>query len=69
MNRYKIGQLLTIKHGFPFKGEFFAQSGEYIILTPANFYEEGGFKYTIEKKNFIKVNFQRNIFVKRMILL
>ncbi|UOX63239.1 restriction endonuclease subunit S [Sellimonas intestinalis] len=65
MNRYKIGQLLTIKHGFPFKGEFFAQSGEYIILTPANFYEEGGFKYTIGKEKFYQGEFPKEYICKK----
>jgi len=35
---------IHIKHGYPFKGEFFSDEGEFIVLTPGNFYEEGGFK-------------------------
>ena len=42
--KYKLGEVLTVKHGYPFKGEYFSEDGEYIILTPANFYEKGGFK-------------------------
>lgn len=43
---------INIKHGFPFLGEYFTSSGEYIILTPGNFYEEGGFKLQIGKEKF-----------------
>lgn len=44
---------IHIKHGFPFKGEFFSdQKSEYIVLTPGNFYEEGGFKRQPGKEKF-----------------
>ena len=46
MKKYKLGDLLTVKHGYPFKGEFFSDEGEFIVLTPANFFETGGFKKT-----------------------
>jgi type I restriction enzyme S subunit len=35
---------IHVKHGFPFKGEHFKNSGPYVVLTPGNFHEEGGFK-------------------------
>lgn len=41
-----------IKHGFPFKGEFFTDRGDYIVLTPGNFYEQGGFKRQSGKEKF-----------------
>lgn len=41
-NRFKT--YIKIKHGFAFKSKFFANSGEYIVLTPGNFFEGGGFK-------------------------
>jgi hypothetical protein len=31
-----------IKHGFAFDGQFFEPSGEYILMTPGHFHEEGG---------------------------
>lgn len=44
---------IHIKHGFPFKGEFFSdQESPYIVLTPGNFYEEGGFKRQPGKEKF-----------------
>ena len=39
-----LGDALTVKHGFAFKGEFFRGLGELIVLTPGNFYDAGGFK-------------------------
>ena len=50
--KIKLRNILTIKHGFPFKGEFFSNMGKYILLTPGNFYEEGGFKRDIAKDKY-----------------
>ncbi|MBO6494816.1 MAG: restriction endonuclease subunit S [Roseivirga sp.] len=55
MNKYPLKELghgIEIKHGFAFKGEFFSGEGEKIVLTPGNFYDEGGFKYTPGKEKF-----------------
>ncbi|MBV1790601.1 restriction endonuclease subunit S [Marinobacterium sp. D7] len=44
---------IHIKHGFPFKSDFFTdEETDYIVLTPGNFYEEGGFKRQIGKEKF-----------------
>jgi type I restriction enzyme S subunit len=40
----ELGQAIHIKHGFAFKGEFFGEVGDHIVLTPGNFHEEGGFR-------------------------
>lgn len=40
----KFADLFRIKHGFAFKSEFFDTEGEYVLLTPGNFHEEGGFR-------------------------
>ncbi len=42
---YKLGDLIEVKHGFAFKGEFFSdiQTND-ILLTPGNFKIGGGFK-------------------------
>ncbi|MCM2532140.1 restriction endonuclease subunit S [Neobacillus pocheonensis] len=50
--RYKMGELCRIKHGYPFQGEYFSDEGKYIILTPGNFYEQGGFKRIAGKEKF-----------------
>ena len=36
---------IFVKHGYAFLGEHFADSGSHIVLTPGNFYDEGGFKH------------------------
>ena len=51
-----LGDNFSIKHGYAFKGQYFGESGEHVVLTPGNFYESGGFRarpgkdryYTIE---------------------
>jgi type I restriction enzyme, S subunit len=48
----KLGEGLHVKHGFAFLGQFFSDQGKYILLTPGNFYEEGGFKARPEKDRF-----------------
>src|SRR5690242_5162290 len=42
---YKLGDLVEIKHGFAFKGEFFSDvPSANVLLTPGNFNIGGGFK-------------------------
>ena len=38
--------------GTPSKASFFSDSGPYIVLTPGNFYDKGGFKDKGEKEKF-----------------
>lgn len=48
-----LREKMAIKHGFPFKGEFFsAEETDHIVLTPGNFFEEGGFKRQPGKEKF-----------------
>ena len=47
-----LGEAMHIKHGFAFKGQHFSDNGEYIVLTPGNFHEEGGFKLRSGKDRF-----------------
>lgn len=44
-----LGSAIHVKHGYAFKGEFFSDQGGYIVLTPGNFNEEGGFRARPEK--------------------
>lgn len=46
-----LGDLLHVKHGFAFLGEYFGKEGAHVVLTPGNFLEEGGF---IEKTDKAK---------------
>jgi type I restriction enzyme, S subunit len=43
---------LHVKHGYPFKSEYFSNIGHYIVLTPGNFFEEGGFKRQAGKEKY-----------------
>ena len=52
MTKWPIKKLrgrIHVKHGYPFKGEHFNSSGPYIVLTPGNFHEQGGFKRNAAK--------------------
>ena len=37
-----LGDVLRIKHGYAFKGEYFVSAGTDVLLTPKNFRAEGG---------------------------
>lgn len=37
-----LGDLLTVVHGFAFKGEFFTAAGNDVLVTPKNFRAQGG---------------------------
>jgi type I restriction enzyme S subunit len=41
---FPLGTLLRLKHGFAFDGARFSDTGEYILMTPGNFQERGGFR-------------------------
>jgi type I restriction enzyme S subunit len=44
---HRLGNFMSIKHGFAFKGEFITSNiNNNILLTPGNFKIGGGFKYT-----------------------
>jgi len=47
-----LAELCDIKHGFAFKSEFFTGSGNYVLLTPGNFYESGGYRDRGEKQKY-----------------
>ncbi|MGD1088116.1 MAG: restriction endonuclease subunit S [Verrucomicrobiota bacterium] len=47
-----FSELCDIKHGFAFKSEFFASEGDYVLLTPGNFYESGGYRDRGEKQKY-----------------
>ncbi len=47
-----FSELCDIKHGFAFKSEFFTSEGDYVVLTPGNFYESGGYRDRGKKQKF-----------------
>jgi len=46
----RLDELIRIKHGYAFSGQYFDSQGRYVVLTPGNFREEGGFKSKGEKE-------------------
>lgn len=48
----ELGEYFQIKHGFAFDGEFFKPSGDYVLMTPGHFHEEGGFRDQGEKTKY-----------------
>jgi type I restriction enzyme S subunit len=47
-----LGELLTVKHGYAFKGEHFVPSGEEVVLTPGNFRIGGGLQLRDGKERY-----------------
>ena len=52
-----LGDALRVKHGFAFKGEFFAQEGALLVVTPGNFVEAGGFRVRPGKERYYTSDF------------
>lgn len=48
----QLGDVMDVKHGYAFKSEFFADSGEYILLSPGNCQESGGLKLKGDKEKY-----------------
>ena len=44
-----LGEAFRIKHGFAFQSAYFVDDGPYVVLTPGNFDERGGFRLRPEK--------------------
>lgn len=65
MRTCKLGELLTVKHGWAFKGEFFEDTGEQCILTPGNFYEKGGFKPNNGKERYYSGDYPEEYLCKK----
>jgi len=47
-----LSELCDIKHGFAFKSQFFTDQGGYVLLTPGNFFESGGYRDRGEKQKY-----------------
>lgn len=47
-----LSELCDIKHGYAFEGEFFSGEGDFVLLTPGNFYEKGGYRDRGEKQKY-----------------
>jgi type I restriction enzyme, S subunit len=60
-----MGELLKVEHGFAFKGEHFSENGDYVVLTPGNFHEAGGFRERPDKDRFYQGKFPDRYLLKR----
>lgn len=58
-----FSELCDIKHGYAFDGEFFRNEGEYVLLTPGNFYERGGYRDRGEKQKYYTGEIPRDYIV------
>ena len=47
-----LSDLCDIKHGYAFEGEFFTTQGRYVLLTPGNFFETGGYRGRGDKQKY-----------------
>ncbi len=63
--RVKLGQFFRIKHGYAFKGEFFSDSGPYVVLTPGNFEQKGGIKLKGAKEKYYTSDFPSEFLLRR----
>lgn len=52
MTSHKLGDLIEIKHGYAFSGQNFCADGPFVLLTPGNFYDAGGFKFRADQKHY-----------------
>jgi type I restriction enzyme S subunit len=51
-NKKPLAELCEIKHGFAFKSQFFTNEGAYVLLTPGNFFESGGYRDRGERQKY-----------------
>ena len=61
----QLSELCDIKHGYPFEGEFFSNQGDYVLLTPGNFYETGGYRDRGEKQKYYNGPIPRDYILKK----
>jgi type I restriction enzyme S subunit len=60
-----LAELCDTRHGFAFKSEFFADHGDYVMLTPGNFYESGGYRDRADKQKYYCGEIPRGYVLKR----
>ncbi len=62
----ELAAIISVKHGYPFESEYFSLShGRYIVLTPGNFLEEGGFVLRPDKDRFYLGEFPPEYLLKK----
>jgi type I restriction enzyme S subunit len=48
----RMAELFRVRHGYAFKGQYFDIDGPYVLLTPGNFHEKGGYRDQGDKTKF-----------------
>lgn len=50
---FRLGDVSTLKHGYAFSSEFFtSEPAPFVLTTPGNFYEKGGFRDRESKRKY-----------------
>jgi len=60
-----LERYIHVKHGYAFKGEYFSTSGKYIVLTPGNFFESGGFRDQKDKTKYYSGEIPKEYLLKK----
>lgn len=55
-----LGDLIHVKHGFAFKGEFFTSDGDKLVLKPGNFPVGGGIRLRPGKDDYYTGSYPPN---------
>lgn len=58
-DKIPLKTVISLKHGFAFDGNKFSDTGEYIIMTPGNFTEQGGFRPKVPEKYYVGNDFSK----------
>lgn len=61
---YPLKALFSLKHGFAFDGAAFSYTGEYILMTPGNFIESGGFRKKVPEKFYVGTDIPEDFILK-----
>jgi type I restriction enzyme S subunit len=61
-----LSELCDIKHGYAFEGEFFSNAGNYVLLTPGNFYETGGTAIVARSRSTSSARFLGSLYSARV---
>ncbi len=64
-----LGDVCGFKHGFAFKSEYFTQESNLVLLTPGNFFEEGGYRDRGSKQKYYSGPFPREFLLPKGCLL
>jgi type I restriction enzyme S subunit len=47
-----LSDLCHVKHGYAFESAFFSNEGKYVLLTPGNFFDQGGYRDRGEQQKY-----------------